>query len=325
MTEAPFLSVIVPVYNAEPYLAKCVDSIRNQTFQDLEVLLVDDGSRDQSGRLCDRYEALDPRIRVFHKENGGQSSARNLALDQARGRYITFVDSDDWIEPDAYRAMVALAQETEAPMVCAGRYNVIDGVREPGLCPVKREVIPAGEMLRRMFLWDNCDSAPCDKIFERRLFDSLRFPEESGSEDVGLLYRLVDLAGSVAMLDQPIYNYLQRPGSTSCQGLNEKTFLFEKRASEVFAFARERYSELETEARYFYLAAVSYSVISADQADADSRSRYAAQTGRSRRELRRNLKFLLTAPVFGRQERLTDLLLAVNLYRPLRRVYHAFR
>lgn len=96
----PVISVIVPVYNAEPYLARCIDSIMSQTFEDFEVLIVDDGSQDKSGEICDEYAAKDSRIRVFHKENGGVSSARNLGLDNATGEWIAFVDSDDWVDEE---------------------------------------------------------------------------------------------------------------------------------------------------------------------------------------------------------------------------------
>ena len=95
----PELSVIVPVYNAEKYLHKCVDSILSQTYRDFELLLVDDGSPDQCGRICDAYATQDPRVKVIHKPNGGVSEARNVGLDQAKGNYISFIDPDDWVEP----------------------------------------------------------------------------------------------------------------------------------------------------------------------------------------------------------------------------------
>ena len=102
----PELSVIVPVYNAEKYLHKCVDSILNQTYRDFELLLVDDGSPDQCGRICDAYAAQDPRVKVIHKPNGGVSEARNVGLDQAKGNYISFIDPDDWVETDLFRSTI---------------------------------------------------------------------------------------------------------------------------------------------------------------------------------------------------------------------------
>lgn len=109
MLESPLISVIVPVYKVEEYLARCVDSILGQTYRNLEILLVDDGSPDRCGEICEEYAARDTRIRVIHKENGGLSSARNAAIDVAQGEYLGFVDSDDWIEPETYEALLEMA------------------------------------------------------------------------------------------------------------------------------------------------------------------------------------------------------------------------
>ena len=106
MANIPKISVIIPVYNAEKYLYRCIDSVLAQTYQDFELLLIDDGSKDSSGAICDEYAAKDARVRVFHKENGGVSSARNVGLDHARGEWITFVDADDWISMDWLKEMM---------------------------------------------------------------------------------------------------------------------------------------------------------------------------------------------------------------------------
>ena len=154
MGQEKLLSVIVPVYNVETYLPRCVDSILQQSYENMEVILVDDGSQDGSGKICDEYAARDSRVKVIHKENGGLSSARNAGLDTAAGEYLTFVDSDDWIEPDAYCPMIALLEENNAALVCGGRYDVDGktGERKQGLCPKKTERISGEEMAGRLFL-----------------------------------------------------------------------------------------------------------------------------------------------------------------------------
>ena len=120
----PVISVIVPVYKAEKCLTHCVDSILAQTFQDFEILLIDDGSPDQSGALCDQYAAKDSRIRVFHKENGGVSSARNLGMQEAVGTYIAFADSDDWMEPEELETLYGLIAEHSADSAGCAHNNV---------------------------------------------------------------------------------------------------------------------------------------------------------------------------------------------------------
>ena len=127
----PEISVIVPVYRAESFLRKCTDSILNQTFQDLELLLIDDGSPDHSGALCDQIAKEDPRVRVFHKDNGGVSSARNLGMTQANGQYFAFADSDDWLPPDALETLYTALTAAGADTAGGGHWRVEqDGRRE---------------------------------------------------------------------------------------------------------------------------------------------------------------------------------------------------
>ena len=121
----PAVSIIVPVYNAETALHRCIESILHQSCADFELLLVDDGSKDDSGAICDEYAAKDSRIRVFHKENGGVSAARNLALDVARGKYLQFLDSDDWVVPDATLLLLRAAEEHGADLVISDFYRVV--------------------------------------------------------------------------------------------------------------------------------------------------------------------------------------------------------
>jgi len=316
------LSVIVPVYNVEAYLSRCVDSILAQTYENLEILLVDDGSKDGSGTICDEYAQRDARIRVFHKENGGQSSARNLALDAVRGEYLTFVDSDDWLEPDAYLPMLELAQAENVKLVCAGRYDVSarTGERKLGLCPEKQEVLSAEEMLGRLFTWDGCDSSPCDKIFHSSLFSEIRFPTRSNCEDVAIVYRLVEAAGRAAMLDKPIYNYYHRPGSTSYSALSERTFYFEEYTETILPYIQQRFPAIYDKARYFRVRSLVHSVLSVDLAEPKTRSAFLDRCRMSRKALRRQLGFILSCPQFSRKEKLMDLLLALNLYRLARKL-----
>lgn len=317
------ISVIVPVYNVEAYLPRCVESILAQTYEKLEIILVDDGTKDASDRICDEYATRDSRIRVVHKENGGLSSARNAGLDIARGEFIAFVDSDDWIEPDSYRQMLALALEQNVKMVFAGRYDVSsDGKKKKGLCPPRREVVDAEEVIRRMFTWDHVDSASWDKLYHRSLFRQIRFPLGKVCEDVPIMYRIVLDAGRVAMLDQPIYNYFHRPGSITYSALSEKTFHFSQHTEVIYPYIQANHPALVREARYLRVRSLVYNVQSLDLASEEDRRRFRQVDAESRSELRRHLPFILTSPLFKAKERRTDLLLALNLYRSLRRLRH---
>ena len=319
LNQNPLISVIVPVYNVESLLAKCIESILAQTYDNLEIFLVDDGSKDASGRICDEYAAKDSRIRVIHKENGGQSSARNMALEIMTGEYVAFVDSDDWLEPDAYAPMMELMLETQVKLVCAGRYDVeaSTGEKTPGLCPERREVISAEEMLGRLFVWDNCDSAPWDKLYHRSLFDTLRFPGRSNFEDVAIVYKLIEEAGMVAMLPKAMYNYYHRAGSTSLSGLTARTFYFEEYTQEILDHVQQKYPAIAQQALYFHARALNNSILAVELADEEKRQQFLQRGRQSRRQLRKYTLPVLRSPVFNWREKRRHLLLVTGLYRPI--------
>ena len=192
MENCGLLSIIVPVYKVESYLPRCVDSILAQTVSDLELILVDDGSPDRCGAICDEYAARDSRVRVIHKENGGLSSARNAGIDIARGQWLGFVDSDDYITPDCYEKLLSCARRRNVKLVCAGRWDVSEKTVEmtPGLCPEKEETVSGMELARRIFTWDHLDSAAWDKLYRAELFSDIRYPLGRVNEDTPVTYRL---------------------------------------------------------------------------------------------------------------------------------------
>lgn len=322
MQQDILVSVIVPVYNVEEYLGRCVDSILTQTYRNLEVILVDDGAKDASGAICDSYAQKDPRVRVVHKENGGLSSARNAGIDIAQGTYLEFVDSDDWLEPDAVEAMLGLAQCHQVELVVAGRWDVSakTGEKKKGLCPLLQEAVSGEELVRRIFRWENCDSSACDKLFHRRLFREMRFPLGVVCEDVPIMYRIVLDAGCIAMLDRPVYNYYHRSGSITYTGISEKNFHFARHTAVILPWIREHHPRLEQEARYLRVRSLVYAVQSVDLASPEDRKKFAQQCRTERRELRRHMGFVLTCPFFGQKEKITDLILAFGLYRVMRPV-----
>lgn len=324
MQQDILVSVIVPVYNVEEYLSRCVDSILTQTYRNLEVILVDDGAKDSSGSICDAYAREDSRVRVIHKENGGLSSARNAGIDIAKGDYLEFVDSDDWIEPDAVENLLQMALEHQVELVTGGRWDVKarTGEKKLGLCPQKQEIISGEELASRIFRWDNCDSSACDKLFHRRLFREIRFPLGVVCEDVPVMYRIALDAGRVAMLNKPIYNYFHRSGSISMtRSISDKTFHFSQHTEKILDDIRKNRPCLTAEARYLRVRSLVNSVISVDLASPEERKTYGQICKQERHSLRQQAWFVLTSPLFGRKERITNLLLALNLYRLLRPVF----
>lgn len=318
------ISVIVSVYNVERYLARCVDSILDQSYENLEIILVNDGSKDSSGRICDEYAAKDSRIRVIHKENGGLSSARNAGIDAATGEYITFVDSDDWIEQESYAWLMDAMIHHGVKMVCAGRYDVDGGTGEKtvGLCPLKEEVISGEEMAGRIFTWDNCDSSACDKLYHRSLFETYRYPLGVVCEDLPVTYRIALEAGKVAVIPKPVYNYYHRPGSITTAAVSDKTFHYSCHTAEIYPFIRQNHPAIEEQARFLRIRSLYHLCLTLDQSEASIRGRYRQELRQTRRELGRHGWYILKCRYLGRQEKMTDILLILGLYRLLRPLFH---
>ncbi len=325
MNRESLISVIVPVYNVAAFLPRCVDSILAQSYKNLEVILVDDGATDESGALCDAYAAKDPRITVVHKENGGLSSARNAGLDIARGEYIAFVDSDDWIEEEMYGHMLTLAKKHDAKLVCAGRYDVSEktGEKTLGLCPKEEACVSAEELVGKIFRWDGCDSSACDKLYHRSLLESFRYPEGKVCEDVPVTYKIVLEAGKAVLCPEPFYNYFHRSGSISKQkAITEKTFHFSQHTAAIYPYIRENHPAIEPQAAYLRVRSLSHILLLLDQADGKTRKEFRTEYSRARKDLQGFTGFVLKSPWFAAKERVTNLLLILGLYRLLRPIFH---
>ena len=221
----PMVSIIVPIYNAEQYLRRCVDSILNQEYTDYELLLVNDGSTDASGDICEEYGDQDPRVIVIQKENTGVSDSRNRALDRARGKYLQFLDSDDWITPDATRLFVRAAEEYGCDMVISDFYRVVGERLSP-----KGDIEEEGVLTREEFAAHMMEN-PADfyygvlwnKLYRRDIVEEhkLRMDTDiSWCEDFKFNLEYIRYAKVFYALHAPIYYYVKRKGSLASQGIN---------------------------------------------------------------------------------------------------------
>ena len=309
------ISVIIPVYNVSKYLSRCINSVRTQAHVK-EILLIDDGSTDDSGILCDAYAAMEPLVKVLHKENGGLSSARNAGLDLAQGEYVAFVDSDDFLEPGAYEKLLSCAQRHEADLVCAGRSDLIGGIGDKtlGLCPEKEETITGPEFVARMFTWQGVDSAAWDKLYKRSLFHGLRYPEGKICEDVPVTYRAALKANKVALLPEPVYVYYHRPGSITTAPVSQKSFHFAAHTQAICQDIKARCPEILPQARYLRVWSLAHPMMLCQESGQVHafRQEYRA----CKRALAKELPFFLTSPLLSGKEKLHDLLLVLGLFGP---------
>lgn len=224
------LTLVVPIFNKEQYLPRCIDSLLAQTVRDCEILLIDDGSADGSGAICDTYAAAHPeRIRVIHKPNGGLSSARNAGIEAARGEWITFPDPDDWVEPEYAETFLELRNTHRADLICAGFWVDEDGKRYPGYASAPTQTMTAEAGRRALLLPPRMGGFSWNKCYRMELLrrHELRFRSDVGSaEDLDFAYRYLKHCGGVCFCPtKRTYHYDQHPESAthsfSCRNLED--------------------------------------------------------------------------------------------------------
>lgn len=219
------VSVIIPIYKAEPYLKKCLDSIAAQTYKNLEIILIDDGSPDNCGRICDEYAANDPRVKVIHKQNGGMSDARNTGLDNATGEYLTFIDSDDYVSENFVDTLLNALRDNDADMsVCSFVYAAEDGrVLNSFVKNGTTEKMDRKQALFELLKSTRVSNSPWAKLYRTSLFEGIRYPYGEVFEDLHTTYKLFLKCDSVAFVGSPMYFYLYRADSISKQRFKPET------------------------------------------------------------------------------------------------------
>lgn len=216
MINRGLITIVIPIYNVEPYLHKCIDSILAQTYECLEIILVNDGSTDNCGIICDEYALKDARIKVIHQKNKGVSAARNIGLSQGTGTYIGFIDPDDWISPDMYQHLYTELINREADMAVCGMYiytdkyiyipklqltgSVEEFTNKEAICPTNKQ--------------NQISDGPCNKLYRRHIFEQIRFPENRFYEDAYIMVDIISRCRKIVHINSYHYYYYQRHNST---------------------------------------------------------------------------------------------------------------
>lgn len=262
--KSELISVIVPVYKVEPYLQKCVDSILNQTHRNLEIILVDDGSPDNCGKICDDYAVKDSRVKVIHKPNGGLSDARNAGMDIMTGQYVGFVDSDDWIEPFMYERLLELIHQFDADIAFGGVSDdlELDGristtkVSSYGETPFSESPI---EAMRRYF---HGSWSAWDKLYKADIFSGLRYPVGEINEDEAIVLQVLSRVGTVCYTNEVFYHYMRRLNgqSITTTSFSAKKLIWQKHCADNLTFVQKNHPELELEAAGRYRDSILWSL-----------------------------------------------------------------
>lgn len=245
----PLITVIVPVYKVEQYLNRCVDSIINQTYKNLEIILVDDGSPDRCGEICEEFAKADSRIRVIHKENGGLSSARNAGLDIMTGEYVGFVDSDDWIEPTMYEVLYNNILKSNAEIsACGIQCDHSDGTYHffNSNYPKQQqeETFIKTTAIRELIIAEKITNSACDKLFSKEIFANLRFRCGIVNEDFELMPQCIEKAEKVIFTPAPFYHYVMTEQSIMRGAFKESRFTEAEISRNHMQYYKEKYPEL---------------------------------------------------------------------------------
>lgn len=253
------ISVIVPIYNVEKYLDRCIESIVNQTYKDLELILVDDGSPDNCPKICDNWAEKDNRIKVIHKENGGLSDARNVGMQFATGEAVSFIDSDDWIELNMFEKMLSQMEQDNSDIVSCGvkwveengkllRNDTVDQNETLDTHYAMSELINDGKL--KQHVWN--------KVYKAELIKDISFEKGKYHEDVFWSYQIIGKAERVSVVTDSYYNYVQRTNSIMGEGFSEKRLDALDANYLRCEYIKEHFPELYNNALYVYIGSCHY-------------------------------------------------------------------
>lgn len=249
------ISVIIPIYNVEQYLKQCLDSVINQTYRNLEIILVDDGSTDKSGLICDEYSQKDKRIKVIHKKNEGVAVARNTGLDNCSGEYITFVDSDDVIDIFFFERLYKLSKNYNADITIGKHIELKEQSQYSFSSDVDNgELIERKELYRKIFLQEGTDAFLWAKLYKKNIFDNIRCLDGEIYEDIRIIDKIIEKCNIIVYTNYTGYCYIQHKGSITHGKMSDKYMSCIKAAEDLLELAKNKYPEIEYAAirKYIY-------------------------------------------------------------------------
>lgn len=310
----PLITIIVPIYNSEDYLEECISSITSQTYNNLDIILVDDGATDKSPAICDEWANKDMRVKVIHKKNGGLSDARNAGLDMAKGEYVTFCDSDDVIDQEMIEKLLTIANDNQAKIVSCESLLYENGIES--IIPFyhkKKEItiIPIMEYLRGL-LDITIDCSVCNKLFKRDLIGSHRFEVGKYNEDILFLFDVLPFVDSIIHTNKGYYKYRVSEGSI--------THTFTVRSLDQYFNSKKLYDitkksfPLLIDSSRKHLINTTQTIIRQILFNSKRKSPVFSETfNDAKRELYRNIVFVIISPVYSLRRKVSILLTAIRI------------
>ncbi len=295
------ISVIVPVYNTEMYLDRCVESIINQTYKNLEIILVDDGSTDGSGRICDAYKTKDKRVKVLHQKNSGPSAARNNGIIIAQGDYIGFVDSDDCIEPDMYESLYR-CMKADVDIVCCGSVSIYTNTKKVVAKTKKECTFNTEEALLELLRGDLITFSVCDKLFRRQLMEKERFAIGRLCEDIPYTYQMIKKSNRVINIGKIKYHYFcNRDNSRSKASFKLRRLDYVFFMRDICRDIGNHFPQLFQAAEYRYILSINYIVNQID--NLPNKNVYLPELRRLKKALRHMIFRILRNPYMSKEQK----------------------
>ena len=303
------ISVVVPVYNVEKYLKRCVDSIVQQTMQDIEIILVDDGSKDNSGLICDECAKKDERIIVIHKENGGLSSARNVGIEVAKAPYIAFVDSDDYIDKDMYEKLYKDITSEMADVAMCGLCHCYEGKEIEKKSVIERGCINDEQAIKMVMEGKKATVSAINKLYKIGLFDKVKYPVGKLTEDAFVIVELLMQTKKIVYTTEEMYYYVHRKGSITTSGFKKKDLNVLEAYLKNYKLIKENYPDIIDVAKMRYMWAHFYvldkMMLSANGIDKEIENKIISG-------LKKNYKFIIKDPRFNKSRKIAMTLLMIN-------------
>lgn len=253
MKSKDLVSIIIPVYNVEEYIEKCIKSVQRQTYENIEILLIDDGSSDLSGSICDRFQEKDCRIRVVHKKNGGLSDARNVGIRESNGKYLMFVDGDDVVSQDIVMYLYQNILLDNASMSICNLLNCYPGDDILFLPGGRIDSYSKEEILCKMWYQDEILMSACGKLYKRELFEELQFEEGLLYEDVNIMHELVWKCNRITYGRGFLYGYLHREESITTKKFNKRDMDILKICDNIMRFSEDKSKKIQCAAKAYYI------------------------------------------------------------------------
>lgn len=303
------IDVIIPVYNVENYIERCVNSLLNQTYMDYRILLIDDDSTDNSGKICNELAERNEKVIFYSIENKGIAAARNFGLQISTADIITFVDSDDFVDAKYLERLLKAMEKADADLLISGLTDVWDSTQIK--VPDENEIIETpkrGEVIRRIFAQEVIDVSPCAKLYKRKLFDNIKYPEGEIYEDMKVIIKLLEAADKIAVTSYSGYYYYQRSGSIMHSEMSRDRVTLMETMEKYVGYVKERYPEAADAVKMRYIRCGFHVMNRAMFA-----SEYKEYAMKLRETLCNNRGYILKSGNFKSHEKIAVILLGINV------------